>query len=102
MFAMRLGASPKVPNSHVNEIRIILFVFFTLLALKTTYYYISTLFFFFFSLNPPIVNALSFVSLILLLSHSHLPTHPPSLILIPYQLDLQLLISLVTQFQIFS
>ena len=101
MFAMRLGASPKVPNSHVNEIRIILFVFFTLLALKTTYYYISILVPP-LPLNPPIINALSFVSLILLLSHSHLPTHPPSLILIPYQLDLQLLISLVTQFQIFS
>ena len=34
MAAMRLGASPKVPNSHVNEISIILFVFFTFLALK--------------------------------------------------------------------
>ena len=101
---MCLGASPKVPNSHVNEIRIILFVFFTLLALKCKPHTIILVlwFFFFFSLNPPIVNALSFVSLILLLSHSHLPTHPPSLILIPYQLDLQLLISLVTQFQIFS
>ena len=34
MAAMLLDASPKVPNSHVNEISIILFVFFTFVGFK--------------------------------------------------------------------
>ena len=35
MATMRLGASTEVPNSHVNAISIILFVFFTFVGFKT-------------------------------------------------------------------
>ena len=79
MATMRLGASPKVPNSHVTAISIILFVFLFLLLLALKRKPHRSIFVFLIFLNPPIVNVLSFVSLILLLSHSYLPTHPLSL-----------------------